>query len=115
MGKKTEETLVAKAAEVTGAPAEPYVKMSDRDCTFQGCIKKAVAVGLCYGHYRQRSLGHDLKPIREKRDLQKLPVTLRVESWVIEGLQKRIKAGNAPSMYEACRQALEAGVTAWNK
>jgi hypothetical protein len=33
------------------------------ECAFEGCGKERVALGLCWGHYRQQSRGQPLRPL----------------------------------------------------
>jgi hypothetical protein len=36
-------------------------------CSFQGCDKPVVSVGICRGHYTQKYLGKTLTPLRVRR------------------------------------------------
>lgn len=81
-------------------------------CAFDGCGRKVLALGLCTSHYRQQRRGRPLKALRKFRGLKRLPMVLRVEQKTLEALQSRVAAGKAKSMYEATRQALEAGIAA---
>lgn len=84
------------------------------ECVFSGCGRKVIAKGLCTGHYRQERRGKPLKTLRPLRGLQRLPMVLRVEAKTLELLKKRISDGKAQSMYDATRQALEAGIASWS-
>lgn len=37
--------------------------IQDRGCDFEGCINRHEAHGLCPGHYRQKRLGQNLRPL----------------------------------------------------
>lgn len=110
--KKT-KAKVAKIAKKTGKTAKKAAKADAPECTFEGCDRSQIAKGLCPSHYRQLNRGEELKPLRLIRGLVRLPMVIRVEQETFDLLEKRIKAGLANSMYDATRQALEAGIASW--
>lgn len=118
---KKPKLVVAKAPKAPKAPKAakvPKAPKSDEkaDCSFPECVHKVIAKGLCPSHYRQKSRGIKLKPLREVgRGLVRLPMVIRVEEETLKQLKKRIKSGLANSMYDATRQALEAGIAGWPK
>jgi hypothetical protein len=115
--KKVPKGKVAKAPKVKApkAPKAPKAKPTEKaECSFEGCENKVVAKGLCPSHYRQKSRGVKLKTLREVgRGLVRLPMVIRVTPDTLKSLKKYIKSGKANSMYDATRQALEAGVAGW--
>jgi len=78
------------------------------------CPREALAKGHCWTHYQQARRGRPLTPIRP-RDLVLLPGSIRVTKPVAEHLYGRISAKKARSIYEVTRQAVEAGVAAWER
>jgi hypothetical protein len=105
----------AKAVKAVKVPKAPK-GVEKADCSFPECVHKVIAKGLCPSHYRQKSRGIKLKPLREVgRGLVRLPMVIRVEEETLKLLKKRIKSGLANSMYDATRQALEAGIAGWPK
>jgi hypothetical protein len=104
------------AKPVTKAKKAKAVKAEKPKCKFEGCINKTIALGLCPSHYRQHSRNQKLVPLREVgRGLVRLPMVIRVTPETFKSLKKRIKLGLARSMYDATRQALEAGIAGWPK
>ena len=107
------------AGGVTGKTkkVKAVVKKAEKaNCKFPDCTNKMIALGLCPSHYRQQSRGVKLKPLREVgRGLVRLPMVIRVEPETVKLLKQRIKQGKANSMYDASRQALEAGIAGWSK
>jgi hypothetical protein len=77
---------------------------------------KIVAYGLCTSHYRQQHRGRKLTALRKFRGLVRLPMVIRITPETLKTLKKRTmgKGKTAKSMYEACRQALEAGIATWS-
>lgn len=112
LGAKAKKTAKAVKAE----KAVKVVKAEKPDCKFEGCTNKMIALGLCPSHYRQQSRGQPLVTLREVgRGLVRLPMVIRVTPETFKSLKKRIKSGQARSMYDATRQALEAGIAGWPK
>lgn len=113
-GKPAKAKTKAKAPKAKAKAKAP--KVETEDCTFDGCENKQIAKGLCPSHYRQMSRGVKLKPLRViGRGLVRLPMVIRVEQETFKALKQRIKQGKANSMYDATRQALEAGIAGWSK
>lgn len=83
-------------------------------CTGPGdCQNEVIALGLCPSHYRQQNRGKKLTPLRPYRELVKLPMVIRITPETMESLHRRVEHG-AKSLYEATRQAVEAGVALWD-
>lgn len=82
-------------------------------CSFPDCDRESIAHGLCFSHYRQKLRGKDLTPLRPLRGLKTLPLTIRVDDTTKVALEERVTTGKAKSLYEATRQAIEAGVVSW--
>jgi hypothetical protein len=78
------------------------------------CTREALAKGHCWTHYQQERRGKPLSPIRP-RGLVLLPGNVRVMKPTAEVLKARVETGKARSVYEATRQAIEAGVAAWER
>ena len=91
---------------------------SDKQCSFVNpqtglpCMREALAKALCWTHYQQARRGRPLTAIRP-RGLVLLPGNVRVPKPTAEVLKLRVDGGKARSVYEATRQAIEAGVAAW--
>jgi len=112
LGSKDVAVKPAGKAKKTAKAA----KAEKPDCKFEGCTNKMIALGLCPSHYRQQSRGQKLVTLREVgRGLVRLPMVIRVTPETFKLLKKRIKLGLARSMYDATRQALEAGIAGWPK
>jgi len=101
-------------AVATETPVVP-TKEAPEVCKGPECDHtKLVAYGLCTSHYRQQHRGRKLTPLRKFRGLVRLPMVIRVTPETFKTLKKRGGKGKAAkSMYEACRQALEAGIQTW--
>jgi hypothetical protein len=94
---------------------------AERQCKFVNpetklrCSRELMAHELCWTHYQQERRGRPLSPIRLKGGLKLLQGNVRVPEFVEQALRARVEAKRSRSMYEATRQALEAGVAAWQK
>ena len=86
----------------------------DNSMTGIRCPREALAKGHCWTHYQQERRGRPLTPIRP-RGLVLLPGNVRVPKPIAEVLQGRVSGNKARSIYEATRQAIEAGVAAWER
>lgn len=123
VAKQVVKKAKVKLAKKSGKKAAKQTKSAKKDakadapiCTFDGgCDRKQIAKGLCPSHYRQLNRGEELKALRPIRGLVRLPMVIRVEQTTFDLLEKRIKSGQANSMYDATRQALEAGIATWGK
>lgn len=104
--KKEKTEKKAKETKEAVAPAK---------CSFEGCDRPVLASDLCSTHYRQKNRGRELTAIRPYGELVRLATVLRVRPEVVELINARVKSGEAPSVYEACRQAVEIGVGTWAK
>lgn len=118
VAKQTAKKVKAKAAKKAaknGKKAAKKEKSAAKSeiCTFEDCGRKTIAKGLCPSHYRQQIRGGELKALRPLRGLVRLPMVIRVEQETFDRLEKRVKSGEANSMYDATRQALEAGIATW--
>lgn len=111
-GTKSVKKATKKAAT---KKAKKDVKSDAPVCTFEECGRKQIAKGLCPSHYRQQRRGAALTALRPLRGLVRLPMVIRVEQETFDTLEKRVKSGQANSMYDATRQALEAGIATWGK
>jgi len=80
------------------------------ECCYPNCGKPTVARGICAGHYRQFSRHQMLQPLRKMGGRVKLPLVIHIDMADHKALKTRVKTKKARSMYEACRQALEAGI-----
>lgn len=113
---KAEKKAKAEKPEKKAKPEKKEkVPVSDQKCTFKGCDRPVLAAGLCSTHYRQQNRGRELTPIRPYGELVRLATVLRVRPEIVEQINARVKSGAAPSVYEACRQAVELGVEVWVK
>jgi hypothetical protein len=99
-------------------PKEEKVKpplVKTLKCVFPECEHHQLAAGYCSSHYRQHNRGKEMLPLRPYRELVRLPMVIRVDVETMAALKDRVEGKTARSMYEATRQAVEAGVAVWAK
>ena len=105
---KNKEKVMPKCKEAPST--EKMCKYVNPDST--PCTRERLAHELCWTHYQQERRGRPLTPIRTK-GLVLLPGNVRVPLREAAVLEVREADGLAHSVYEASRQAIEAGVAVW--